>query len=61
MGARLKGQDSYGFLQLNRNKRSVELNLKTDARELLVPLDPASTSVRTNDGRVGPSGRPGAP
>ena len=33
-----------------------QLNLKTDARELLAPLDPDSTTVRSNDGRVGPSG-----
>ena len=32
------------------------LNLKTDARELIAPLDPDSTTVRSNDGRVGPSG-----
>jgi len=32
------------------------LELSTDTRELLVPLDPESTSVRSNDGRVGPSG-----
>ena len=31
------------------------LNLKTDARELLVALDPEG-AVRSNDGRVGPSG-----
>ena len=32
------------------------LNLSTDSRELLVALDPDSTTVRSNDGRVGPSG-----
>src|SRR3569833_4592202 len=32
------------------------LELSTDTRELLVPLDHESTSVRSNDGRVGTSG-----
>jgi len=31
MGFVLKGADSGGFIALNRNKRSVELNLKSDA------------------------------
>lgn len=36
MGFKLKGNDSMGFLNMNRNKRSITLNLKTDAgREVL--------------------------
>ncbi|MBM0170480.1 CaiB/BaiF CoA transferase family protein [Altererythrobacter sp. C41] len=39
MGFRLKGEDSPGFLALNRNKRSICLNLKDQAeREVLYAL-----------------------
>jgi len=31
MGFKMKGSDSMGFLNMNRNKRSLTLNLKTDA------------------------------
>jgi crotonobetainyl-CoA:carnitine CoA-transferase CaiB-like acyl-CoA transferase len=44
MGFRLKGEDSPGFLALNRNKRSITLDLKDPAdREVLYAL------VRTAD------------
>lgn len=33
-----------------------KLELSTDTRELIVPLEAASTTTRSNDGRVGPSG-----
>jgi sugar lactone lactonase YvrE len=33
-----------------------KLTLSTDTRELLIPLEPDSTSTRTNDGRVNQSG-----
>jgi crotonobetainyl-CoA:carnitine CoA-transferase CaiB-like acyl-CoA transferase len=39
MGFKLKGNDSMGFLNMNRNKRSMALNLKSDAgREIFFRL-----------------------
>ena len=39
MGFKLKGEDSMGFLNMNRNKRSIALNLKSDAgREVFMRL-----------------------
>jgi len=39
MGFKMKGDDSMGFMNMNRNKRSIAMNLKSDAgRELFLRL-----------------------
>ncbi|MCS6765562.1 MAG: CoA transferase [Candidatus Protistobacter heckmanni] len=39
MGFKMKGEDSMGFLNMNRNKRSIGINLKSEAgRELFFKL-----------------------
>src|SRR6187402_2957593 len=59
MGFRLKGDDSPGFLALNRNKRSITLNLKDDAdREVLYALV-KTADILIENARPGVSGRLG--
>jgi formyl-CoA transferase len=50
MGFRMKGEDSPGFLALNRNKRSITLNLKSEAgREVLYRLSETADVVVENN------------
>ncbi|PTM41326.1 CoA transferase [Bosea sp. 124] len=59
MGFRLKGVDSPGFLALNRNKRSIALDLKTPAdREVLYALV-KTADVLIENARPGVAGRLG--
>jgi crotonobetainyl-CoA:carnitine CoA-transferase CaiB-like acyl-CoA transferase len=59
MGFRLKGDDSPGFLALNRNKRSMTLDLKSAAdREVLYALVQTADVVVEN-GRPGVAARLG--
>ncbi|MEH6717527.1 MAG: CoA transferase [Aurantimonas endophytica] len=59
MGFRLKGSDSPGFLALNRNKRSITLDLKSeDGRETLYALV-KTADVLVENARPGVAGRLG--
>ena len=59
MGYRLKGSDSNGFMQLNRNKRSIEIDLKSEAgREVLYRLV-KTADVFVENSRPGVAGRLG--
>ena len=59
MGFRMKGEDSPGFLALNRNKRSIALDLKSDAdREVLYALV-RTADVLVENARPGVAGRLG--
>ena len=59
MGFRLKGSDSPGFLALNRNKRSITLDLKSEkGRKTLYALV-ETADVLVENARPGVSGRLG--
>ena len=59
MGFRLKGTDSPGFLALNRNKRSITLDLKSpEDREVLYALV-KTADVLVENARPGVAGRLG--
>ncbi len=53
MGFKLKGADSLGFLNLNRNKRSVALNLKSEAGRALMLKLVASADILVENYRPG--------
>ena len=60
MEYRLKGDDSPGFLALNRNKRSMALNLKTDAGRRVLHELVRTADVVVENGRPGIARRLGA-
>src|SRR5215475_15549326 len=50
MGFKLKGDDSLGFFNLNRNKRSLTLNLKSkSARDIFYRLDETADILIENN------------
>jgi crotonobetainyl-CoA:carnitine CoA-transferase CaiB-like acyl-CoA transferase len=53
MGFRMKGTDSPGFLALNRNKRSVALNLKTEAGRKVFYRLVETADIVVENGRPG--------
>jgi crotonobetainyl-CoA:carnitine CoA-transferase CaiB-like acyl-CoA transferase len=59
MGFRLKGDDSPGFLALNRNKRSITLNLKDDADRSTFYALVETADVVVENGRPGVAARLG--
>jgi crotonobetainyl-CoA:carnitine CoA-transferase CaiB-like acyl-CoA transferase len=38
MGFKMKGEDTAAFIAINRNKKSVTLNLKEEGREIFYRL-----------------------
>jgi crotonobetainyl-CoA:carnitine CoA-transferase CaiB-like acyl-CoA transferase len=59
MGFKMKGPDSMGFLNLNRNKRSLTLNLKSDAGRTLFKRLAATADVLVENYRPGVMARLG--
>ncbi len=60
MGFRMKGDDSPGFLALNRNKRSITLNLKSDAGQRVLHRLVESSDVVVENSRPGVAAKLGA-
>lgn len=59
MGFRLKGEDSPGFLALNRNKRSITLDLKSNADRAVFHDLVRTADVVVENGRPGVAARLG--
>ncbi|MFG1396311.1 CaiB/BaiF CoA transferase family protein [Roseixanthobacter pseudopolyaromaticivorans] len=59
MGFRLKGSDSPGFLALNRNKRSITLDLKSPADQEVLHALVKTADVLVENGRPGVAARLG--
>ncbi|HQS46570.1 MAG TPA: CoA transferase, partial [Xanthobacteraceae bacterium] len=59
MGFRLKGSDSPGFLALNRNKRSITLDLKSPADQEVLYALVKTADVLVENGRPGVAARLG--
>jgi crotonobetainyl-CoA:carnitine CoA-transferase CaiB-like acyl-CoA transferase len=53
MSFKMKGPDSLGFLNLNRNKRSITINLKTDAGRTLFRKMAAEVDILIENYRPG--------
>jgi crotonobetainyl-CoA:carnitine CoA-transferase CaiB-like acyl-CoA transferase len=53
MGFRMKGPDSLGFLNMNRNKRSVTLDLKSDAGRKVLHLMAREADILVENYRPG--------
>ncbi|MDB5623476.1 MAG: CoA transferase [Devosia sp.] len=53
MGFRMKGEDSPGFLALNRNKRSITLNLKSEAGQRVLHRMVETADILVENGRPG--------
>ncbi|MSU89342.1 CoA transferase [Rhodobacteraceae bacterium 2CG4] len=53
MGFRMKGEDSPGFLALNRNKRSIALDLKSEAGRLVLHRLVETADILVENARPG--------
>lgn len=60
MGFRMKGEDSPGFLALNRNKRSIALNLKSEAGRKVLHKLVETADILVENSRPGVSKKLGA-